>query len=328
MDGVVDDELSAGADGLHLFDALAKAASDAGSHNDETGFHGVLLLFLRLLSGLFRRGGLHQLLFGAALVALFDGRLILFDGLLDGAVVDDLPVADIDTAGAELFGRVGAVGDEQQGDVVVSHELADLFQAFFPELFIAHGKGLIDDEDLRMDVRVDGKAQTGLHAAGIGADGLVDVLADVGELDDLGLQFADLLLREAQRGAPEVDVFPAGHFGLEAGGELQQRGDSAVDGDLPFRGETDAGDHFEDGGLAGAVAADERHGLAGHDLETHIVDGVLGFHLDPFREDTGQTLPVAGVQLISLGDVFEFNDRFHAIHLHQSTSGMSLRSRL
>ena len=206
--------------------------------------------------------------------------------------------------------------DEQQGDIVVGDELADFVETFFLKGFIAHGEGLVDDEDLGMDVRVDGEAETGFHTARVGTDRLVHVLADVSELDDLGLELFDLFLRQTEGSAAQVDVLPSGHLPFEARGELEEGGDAAIDGDLPFGREADSGDHLEDGGLAGAVAADEGDRFTGHDRERHVVDGVLGLDVQVFEKYAGKPLAVAGVEFVTFGNVFEFDDGFHSFFCH------------
>ena len=171
-----------------------------------------------------------------------------------------------------------------------------------------------------MDIGVDREPETGLHAARVRADRLVDVFSDIGEFDDLRLQFLDLLRRQAEGRTAQVDVLAPGHLPFEAGRQLQQRGDTAVDDDLPFGREADTGDHFEDGGLAGTVAADQRDRFTGVHGKAHVVDGVLGLDVQVFDKYAGKPLTVAGVQFIPFGNVFEFDDGSHCFICHTIAS--------
>ena len=64
-------------------------------------------------------------------------------------------------------------------------------------------------------------------------DRIVDVLADVGERDDLVALRGDLARREAEQRRGEIDVGEPGVLGMEARSQLEQRADAAADGDVP-----------------------------------------------------------------------------------------------
>ena len=53
----------------------------------------------------------------------------------------------------------------------------------------------------------------------------------LGEVDDLVEALLDLALGQAEHDAVDEDVLAAGDLGMEAGAELDQRGDAAVDRD-------------------------------------------------------------------------------------------------
>jgi hypothetical protein len=73
-----------------------------------------------------------------------------------------------------------------------------------------------------------------------------------------------------QRGV-QVDVLPAGQVGVEARAQFQQRADAAAHLDGARGRLHRPGDEAEDGGLARAVAADERHRLARPDrVQRHV----------------------------------------------------------
>src|SRR5205807_1969610 len=104
-------------------------------------------------------------------------------------------------------------------------------------------------------------------------DRRVQVLLDAGEVDDLIEAALDVGSAHPHDGAVEVDVLPASELGMEAGANFQQRADAAVDNGTSRAGLGDAREHFEQGALAGAVAANDAHGLAVLDLERDVLEG-------------------------------------------------------
>ena len=77
------------------------------------------------------------------------------------------------------------------------------------------------------------KVEPGLHAAGIGAQRLVDDLAEFAEVDDAVELAVDLLAAHSQAHAAHVDVFPPRILGMEAGAQFEDRRDLAADATLP-----------------------------------------------------------------------------------------------
>ena len=80
-----------------------------------------------------------------------------------------------------------------------------------------------------IDVDGDGEAEAHVHPGRIGLDRRVDEVLELGELDDLVEAPRDFLLRQPEHDAVDEDVLAAGDLGMEAGAELDQRGDAAVD---------------------------------------------------------------------------------------------------
>ena len=78
-------------------------------------------------------------------------------------------------------------------------ELLHLVDALELEDVVADGEDLVDDEDVGVHADADREAETRLHAARVGAHRLVDVIADIGEADDLVLAPVGLFLGDAER---------------------------------------------------------------------------------------------------------------------------------
>ena len=97
---------------------------------------------------------------------------------------------------------------------------------------------------------------------------------ELGEVDDVVEARPDLLARQPQHRAVEVDVVPPGELGLEAGAELEQRRERAAD-ERPGRWSAagSPADALEQRRLARAVPADDaRRSHPGLDGEGDVVE--------------------------------------------------------
>jgi hypothetical protein len=75
----------------------------------------------------------------------------------------------------------------------------------------------------------DREAEPHVHARGICPHGNVDKTLELREGDDLVELLRHVLALQAVDRPVHVDVLPAGEVGVEAGTELEQRGDVAAD---------------------------------------------------------------------------------------------------
>lgn len=71
-------------------------------------------------------------------------------------------------------------------------------------------------------------------------------------------------------GAVHVDILSTGHLGMEAGADLQQGADTSLGTDNAGGGGGDAGEELQQGGLAGAVLADDTDDVALLDIEGDV----------------------------------------------------------
>ena len=88
--------------------------------------------------------------------------------------------------------------------------------------------------------------------------------------DDVVEARGDLLARQAERGGVDLDALAAGHVGLEAGAEREQRRDASAHRDVPLGRVGGAGDEAQQRRLAGAVLPDDADGLAAVDVEADV----------------------------------------------------------
>ncbi len=145
--------------------------------------------------------------------------------------------------------------------------VAHLAQALFLERGVADGQHLVDDQNLRLQMRRHGKRQPHVHAAGIALDLRIEEFFDFREGHDLVEPPGDIAPAHAENGAVEIDVFAPGEIGMEARADLQQAADAADQFDAPFGGLGDLREDFEQRAFAGAVAADDADHFSLLDIE-------------------------------------------------------------
>ncbi len=112
-------------------------------------------------------------------------------------------------------------------------ELEDLAEALALEGLVPDGEDLVEQQDVRFDVRRDRKTEAHVHPRGIRAHRQVDEVLEACEGHDLVELLADHGPPQAVDRPVEVDVLTARHVGMEARAELEQRTDTAADGDAP-----------------------------------------------------------------------------------------------
>src|SRR5581483_1229405 len=96
-----------------------------------------------------------------------------------------------DRAVAEPRQHLHLVRDEEDGPAV-ARELLHAAEAAALELGVTDGEHLVDEQDLRLEVRSDGEGEPYVHAARVALHGRVDELLDPGELDDVRELAVDL----------------------------------------------------------------------------------------------------------------------------------------
>ena len=167
---------------------------------------------------------------------------------------------------AQGFDGADVVAGEEQGHAVVEHA-PHAAHALELEQGVAHRQRFVDDQDLRVHMHRHRERQAHIHAAGVGFDGAVDEVANVGKGDDVFGPVVDLPGREAQDGGVDGEVFAASEFGVEACAQLQQGGNAAAHLHLPRAGLERAAQQLQQGGLARPVGTDDAKGFATLQLE-------------------------------------------------------------
>ena len=96
---------------------------------------------------------------------------------------------------------------------------------------------------------------------------------ELGEVDDRVERAVDLALGQPIDRSVHVDVLASGEIGVETRAELQHRGDQPCTLDGPRLRLENPGHELEQRALAGTVLTDDRHGVAGRDVEVDIPQG-------------------------------------------------------
>ena len=167
---------------------------------------------------------------------------------------------------AEAFHEIERMRDEQDR-LVAAAKLRELVEALVRERLVADGEHFVHEQHVGIHVNRDREAETHIHAGGVGLHRRVDELAQLGEVHDVVEPILDLALRQAEHDAVDEDVLAPRDLGMEAGAELDERGDPSLDADRAARRLRNAGDELERRTLARSVAADHAVGRSLRDGE-------------------------------------------------------------
>ncbi len=205
-----------------------------------------------------------------------------------------------------------------------SAQIVELLRALRLELGVTDREDLVDEQDVGVDVDGDREPEPHVHARRVVLDRRVDELLEPGEVDDLVEALPDLLLAQAEDRTVEVDVLAPGQLGVEAGTELEQRGDLPGRVDAAAVGPEDARHALEQRRLPRAVLAHEPVRLPPRDVERDVAQGpqVLVPGPPAAHERRLQRLVPLVVQPVPLRDVDDGDRR-----VGRHTSSASRRSR-
>ena len=110
-----------------------------------------------------------------------------------------------------------------------THYVVHLAEAFLLELSVADRQHLVDDQNLRFQMRRDGKGEAHIHAAAVALYRRVEKFLDSRQSRrSRRICVVISARRHAEDGAVEKDVLAAGQFGVKAGADLEQAGDPAA----------------------------------------------------------------------------------------------------
>src|SRR5215510_4159753 len=120
------------------------------------------------------------------------------------------------------------MADEQHSSAVARH-LPRLLYALLLKGVITDGQDLVDQENVRVQVRCDGERQPQIHTAGKMLDGCVNEALHFGKRNDFVKPSVNLSLLHAQDRATQVNVLTAGELRVEARANLEKASYLAVE---------------------------------------------------------------------------------------------------
>ena len=165
------------------------------------------------------------------------------------------------------------MGDKEDGSSIADDLFHSLHAAIL-KLLIPDRENLVDDQDLGLQEGGHRERKLHIHAARVALHRGIDEILHTGEGDDLVELGRDFSPGHAEDGAIHVNIIPTGQVGVEAGADLQEAADAAIDLDATGAGSSDAGDELQEGGFAGAIGPDNPDGLSLLDVEGDVLQGV------------------------------------------------------
>ena len=219
---------------------------------------------------------------------------------------------------------------EQHCSASAVRDVLHLPDGFLLELGIANGEDFVDNEDFRLEVGCDGKAEADGHTRAVTLYWGVNISLTTREINDLIELATSLLTSHTHDGTVHEDVFPASHLGMKSCTYLEEGGDAPTDAYLTRAWTGDSGEELKEGGLACTVLADDADDVALLNLEVDVlqspdivamafVGAVVGLtdlqvwvffskyvHRPPAVEIVGDGAGGDKPQTVLLADIFKF----------------------
>ena len=159
--------------------------------------------------------------------------------------------------------------DEQDGNAARA-QFVNFAQAALAEINIADGQSFVHQQYFRINVDRDRECQPHHHAAGIRFDRLVDEIADLGELRDVGELAIHLFRGKSKNRRVEINIVAARKFRIEARTELEQRRDPAIHAHRAGSRLQNARADLQQRAFAAAVFADDAKCFAAGHFEADV----------------------------------------------------------
>src|SRR5262249_21590928 len=118
-------------------------------------------------------------------------------------------------------------------------------QAFLLKFEVADRKYLVINQDLGVKMRRHSKSETNIHSRAVPFYRCVEELLDLGEANDFVEFTADFGAAHAEDRPVQINVLAPCQFRMEAGSDLEQAGDPAIDRNPACAGLGDARQDFQ-----------------------------------------------------------------------------------
>ena len=189
------------------------------------------------------------------------------------------------------------------------HERPHELHALLRENDIPHGQSLINDQDIRVNMRNDGECQAHHHTAGIGFHRLINRLSDIGKCRNLLISGVDLAFCESQQGRVHIDILFSRKLRRETASKLQKRRYSAMDRHFSGSRLQRIGENLKQSAFPGSVHSDDSETLSGFHAEGNIVKRAE-FTVEmpcPAEQSLHQAMHRSGIDFINFGEIAHFN---------------------
>src|SRR5580700_373107 len=117
-------------------------------------------------------------------------------------------------------------------------------KALLLKLAVANCENLVDDQDLRVEMRGNRERKPNIHTAAISLHGHINEPLDAGKIDDFIEVSIDLATGHTKNRAIDKDIFPSGEFRMKSGSHFQETGNPPLDADATGGGFGDPAKNF------------------------------------------------------------------------------------
>src|SRR5690606_2452554 len=138
-----------------------------------------------------------------------------------------------------------------------------------------HRQRLVHQKNIGISVNGNGKRQAHHHPGRIGTQRLADKASEFSEFNDVIPATTEFFLRHSQQQPVGADIGKSAHGKVEAGTQLQQTGDATTGVDSAAIRKYSTVKNFEQGGFAGAVAANKAQGFTVGHLKGNILQRLM-----------------------------------------------------
>ncbi len=148
------------------------------------------------------------------------------------------------------------MGDKNDG-LVRFFEVFEIAFTFLLESSVADGEYFVEEQNVATSANGNRKGEADLHTGRIVFEFLVLEIFEFGKVPNVVVHLIHFGVAKAKQSAIHVDVFAAGELWIKTNAKFDERNQGAIDDYIAFFWVVDAGENFEKGRFAGAVAPDD-----------------------------------------------------------------------
>jgi hypothetical protein len=197
---------------------------------------------------------------------------VLLDGASGIAIEPYSPAVYDYRAATEVLDNRKVVGNQHKRHLTPA-QLAHPFHALVPKRRVANAEYFVYQEDVRVEVRGNGKSEACVHARRVPLQLRVDEFPCAGEVDDFVKFPGDLRTLHAHDRALQVHVLPARQVRMKPARNFDQGAGTSANLAMAARRFQYSGEQLENRGLTGPIWSDDSEGFARSNFERDITNG-------------------------------------------------------